>query len=147
MLVTIPLLAILVAVTLESNLRDGLRIFVLSQSAVIFVIYLQAMWSVTLRVAERSPDKLTNEIRRGHLCLLLAVFVLLSEEIYQVYNRIGEDHLNWRTPILQAALWLLFLAWLWLERRRWRTDTSLLKPTPKEEARGRARRRAAQQSG
>lgn len=146
-LVAVPLAAIFFGVLAEDNLRDALRIFVLSQAAVICGLYLQALWSVILRVRERSPDQLTNEIRRGHMCMLLAIFVLLSEEIYRVYERIGQDRFNWRTPLLQVALWLLLLGWLWLERRRWHSDTTLLEPTPREEARGRARQRVERQSG
>lgn len=146
-LVAVPLAGIFIGVLVEDNLRDALRVFVLAQAAVICGLYVQALWSVILRVRERSPDKLTNEIRRGHMCMLLAIFVLLSEEIYRVYDRIGEDHFNWRTPLLQLALWLLLLGWLWLERRRWRSDTPLLDPTPREEARDRARERVQRQSG
>jgi hypothetical protein len=134
--------AIFAAVSLDANLRDGLRIFVLSQAAVVVLLYAQALWNVLMRVAHPGSDRSTNEIRRGHLCQILAIFVLLSEEIVRVVHRIGEGMLNWRTPLLQLALLLLFFAWLWLERRSWRTDDSVLEPTPKAALRDRARRRA-----
>jgi hypothetical protein len=147
LMVALPAGAILWSVTLESHLYDRIRIFVLAQAAVVVLLYIQALYSVIKRVSKPGPDRSTNEIRRGHMCLLMAIFVLLSEEIYRVAKRIGQDHLNWRTPLLQIALLLLFLAWLWLERRRWRADGDLLRPTPKEEARGRARRRVQRQGG
>jgi hypothetical protein len=142
LLIALPLAAIFISVSIEANLRDGLRIFVLSQAAVVVLLYAQALWNVLMRVAHPGSDRSTNEIRRGHLCQILAIFVLLSEEIVRVVHRIGEGMLNWRTPLLQLALLLLFFAWLWLERRSWRTDDSVLEPTPKAALRDRARRRA-----
>lgn len=147
LMVALPAGAILWSATLETHLYDRIRIFVLAQAAVVVMLYVQALYSVILRVSRPGPDRSTNEIRRGHLCLLLAIFVLLAEEIVRVAQRLGQDHLNWRTPLLQIALLLLFLGWLWLERRRWRTDDELLRPTPREEARGRARRRVQRHSG
>jgi hypothetical protein len=150
--VRIVLLAALVggvfaAVSLDANLRDGLRIFVLAQAVIVTGLYAQAVYNVARRVRHPGPDKVTNEIRRGHLCMLLAIFVLLFEEILRVVHRIGEPIVNWRTPLLQLALWLLFLGWLWLERREWQPpNTPILKPTPKEEARNRARLRVERQS-
>jgi hypothetical protein len=148
-LVAVPLGGVFIGTLVVDNLRDALRVFVLAQAAVICGLYLQVLVNVVGRVMERSSDRLTNEIRRGHMCTLLAIFVLLSEEIWRVVGRLGEDHFNWRTPLLQLALWLLRLGWLWMERRRWRTDASLLepKPTPREEARRRARQRVERQSG
>jgi hypothetical protein len=148
-LVAVPLGGVFIGTLVVDNLRDALRVFVLAQAAVICGLYLQVLVNVAGRVMERSSDRLTNEIRRGHMCTLLAIFVLLSEEIWRVVGRLGEDHFNWRTPLLQLALWLLLLGWLWMERRRWRTDASLLepKPTPREEARRRARQRVERQSG
>lgn len=144
LLVAVPLAGIFAAVSLVTDVRDGLRVFVLAQATVIVVLYAQALWNVVDRVRRPSHDKAANEIRRGHMCLLLAIFVLLSEEILRVIARIGEGILNWRTPLLQVALLLLFFAWLWLERRSWRTDEVMLKPTPRQEGLDRARERAEQ---
>jgi hypothetical protein len=138
--------AIFAAVSLDANPRDGLRIFVLAQAAIVLGLYSQALYNVIMRVRHPGSDKVTNEVRRGHLCMLLAIFVLLIEEILRVIQRIGKPVINWRTPLLQLALWLLFLGWLWLERREWQPESPILRPTPKEEARNRARLRVERQS-
>jgi hypothetical protein len=83
-LVAVPLGGVFIGTLVVDNLRDALRVFVLAQAAVICGLYLQVLVNVAGRVMERSSDRLTNEIRRGHMCTLLAIFVLLSEEIWRV---------------------------------------------------------------
>jgi hypothetical protein len=122
------------AVWLETDLYDGLRVFVLAQAFIVAALYVRVLARAVVRAvhANRSGQpQIVSEITRGHACLVLGILVLLYEETARVVIRVGQDHFNWRTPLLQLALWLLFLGWLWMERRRWRSGLPVGNTTTK----------------
>jgi hypothetical protein len=129
LLLIIPIfVAIGMVVWLETDLYDGLRVFVLAQSFIVAALYVRVLARAIVRANRTSrsgQSPIVSEITRGHVCLVLGILVLLYEETARVVMRVGQEHFNWRTPLLQAALWLLFLGWLWMERRRWRSGLPL----------------------
>lgn len=103
------------------SLLDALRVFALAQASIVIVLYAHTLWHSYRRVRHVPyPDVSTRQLAIGNMTRMGASLLLLSDEVYDVANRIGAPNFNLRTPILLVSLWGLFVAWLWVDLRRWR---------------------------
>jgi hypothetical protein len=118
--VVVFVVAPLVALAFSDEPRDVIRSFVLSQATIVFCLFSYSLYNVLRRMAIRPQSQFEREIQRGHACNLLAELMFLALFMEFSFKRLGKPMIDWHTPFLQAVVWLLLLAWLWMERRHWR---------------------------
>jgi hypothetical protein len=106
---------------------DALRAFVLVQAGIVFCLMsytilwvLNGMWKA--RKEHRTKrDSDAGMVVIGSVARNVGVLVLLVRGAVGTIDRIGNTHLDWRTPTYQLALLLLFYGWALIDRRVYRT--------------------------
>lgn len=96
---------------------DYLRWAVLAQAFVVISLYAVTLGNVVYRIwSDWKGPALARQLRLANAARLLACLIIVCEATSDVSERLGNQILNFRTPVLQVALILLALAWGFMDR-------------------------------
>lgn len=97
--------------------EDIFRFVVLAQTIIVAAMYswagAKAWWSM-----RRYED--LRFLRYGRMLRDIGIIVLLGDAMLDTISRLGHDHVNYKTPLLQLVLIVLIVAWHLVDRREYR---------------------------
>jgi hypothetical protein len=111
----------------HAPLYDALRTFVLVQAGIVFCLMSYTFGWVCDRLVKASrmhdvkPDASAAAIVAGSMTRNFGILIMLIIGVLGTVGRIGNEHLDWRTPMFQAALLCFFYGWALVDRRIYRT--------------------------
>lgn len=107
---------------------DALRSFVLVQASAVFCLtsYTMGWVVVRMRKARKAgtsivPDPGARAVILGSMARNLGILILLFGGALNLVGRLNNTHLDYRTPLFQLAMLLLFYGWALIDRRVYRT--------------------------
>jgi hypothetical protein len=100
---------------------DILRSLVLGATAVIMAGVAASLYDTLRRLRTlHYPSNSMKEMDQGRRDRAIFFLLALGDEAYQVIHRIGNPHLNIRTPFMIVLLWLAMSTLLKIDVKRWR---------------------------
>jgi hypothetical protein len=105
---------------------DIIRAFVLTQAGIVIVLYVLVLAEGATRLWRGAYAKtpVVRSLLKARMARVMASTIFVCEEIVSVADRLGNHTMNWRTPLLQAALLLLLYAWAYMDRNNFEEPSS-----------------------
>lgn len=119
---TLAVLAPIVALVAGAALIDAFRVAVLTVTVIVMLAWVASLWDTLWRLRHLPYSAPTmRDQDRGRRDRLILGLILIGDEARQAFGRLGEPHLNYRTPLLIIAVWLALNITLKIDVRRWRS--------------------------
>lgn len=108
----------------QAKYYDALRSFVIAQAVVVLCLMFYTIIWVARRMSSANPatkpDTAARKVVLGGLTRNFGVLILIFMGLLAVIGRLGNTHLDYKTPLFQFSLLLLFYAWALIDRRIYR---------------------------
>lgn len=119
---TLAVLAPAVAAIAGAALIDVFRITVITATSIVLLAWVASLWDTLWRLRHLPYSGPTmRDQDRGRRDRLVLGILLIGDELRLAVGRLGEPHLNYRTPLLMIAAWLALSVTLKIDVRRWRS--------------------------